>query len=124
MAIDFSVTHPLQLSLNLAEVRPGKQAKTVELRKSLTEASLCNKVGWEFCPFVVETFGAWGGQARHFVQRLVKRRALVLETGMGESAREVTGRIAAALFRSIARQLERGFPAEEVLETRAGGYSF
>ena len=41
-AVDFSVTHPLQQSHNLAEVQPGLAAKEVERRKICESEHSCN----------------------------------------------------------------------------------
>ena len=71
LAVDFSVLHPLQLSDDLAQVHPGKLVKAAEKRKIREQFSVCHSAGWGFCPFVVETQGTWGGQARHLIQRLV-----------------------------------------------------
>ena len=60
LAVDFSVVHPLQPSADLAEVRPRKLARQVENAKVRARLPACRRLGWSFCPFVVEATGAWG----------------------------------------------------------------
>ena len=45
---------------NLAEVRPGVQAGSVEQRKHDHRGAACRAAGWKLCPFAVETFGVCG----------------------------------------------------------------
>ena len=114
-ALDFSVTHPLQLSGNLAEVRSGIKAKEVERQKSKESRSLCLRAGWSHHPFVLETMGSWGGQARFVSQRLVRVYALHEGISVLEAGLRVRARLGGVLLRSVCRQLERGFPETPVV---------
>ena len=96
----------------------GSLAQKTEKRKSREIAALCRMHGWSFCPFVVEVFGAWGGQARHFLQRLAKLLALTHGISTKEAALRCRGQIAASVLRSVGRQLERAFG--EVAEGASG----
>ena len=71
LAVDFSVVHPLQMSQNPAEVHPGELAKMAERKNTREQFAMCHQSGWEFCPFIVETQGTWGGHARHLMQRII-----------------------------------------------------
>ena len=109
-AIDFSVVHALHSPDNLADVHPGKLARATELRKVRESAALCRTAGWHFCPFVLETIGAWGGRARYLSQTLANRLAIVNQCSRKDAALACRGRVASALLRAVCRQLERGFP--------------
>ena len=70
------------LLLMLAEVRPGKLARQVENQKVRARLPVCRRLGWSFCPFVLEAAGAWGGKARHLTQLNTQKYALSC-CGMG-----------------------------------------
>ena len=97
---------------NLAEVQPGKLAKMAERKKSREQFATCHKAGWEFCPFIVETQGTWGGPARHLMQRIICLWSLKKGCPESEAAVSCTGSISTAVLRGVGRQLERGFPAK------------
>ena len=96
LAVDFSVVHPLQVSQNLAEVYPGKSAKAAGRKKTREPFAVCHKAGWQFCPFIVETQGTWGGQARHIMQRIFCLWALKIGCSKSEAAVSCTGSISTA----------------------------
>ena len=108
-AVGIAATHALHPSANLADVQAGSLARKTEQRKIRESSALCRRHGWNFCPFVVEVFGAWGGQARHFLHHLASRLALQQGIPRKEAALSCRGRIAASILLSIGRQLERGF---------------
>ena len=110
LIVDSSGVHPLQMSQNLAEVYPGKSAKAAGRKKTREQFAVCHKAGWQFCPFIVETQGTWGGHARHLVQRIICLWALKKGCSKAEAAVSCTGTISAAVLRGVGRQLERGFP--------------
>ena len=112
LAVDFSV---MQLSNDLAEVHPGKLAKAAEKRKPREQFAVCNKAGWGFCPFVVETQGTWGGLARHLMQRIVCLWAVKKGCSKAEAAACCFGCMSTAVLRGVGRQLERGFPGDGVV---------
>ena len=76
LTVDFSVVHPLKPSSDLAEVRFGKLARQVENQKVHARMPACRRMGWSFCPFVIEATGAWGGKARHLTQLVTHKHAL------------------------------------------------
>ena len=110
LAVDFSVVHPLQPSADLAEVRPGKLARQVENQKVRARLPACRRLGWSFCPFVIEATGAWGGKAKHLTQLIVQKYALRHQSSMKEAGMVCKTRLQLSLLRSLSRQLERGFP--------------
>ena len=109
LAVDFTVVHPLLMSQNLAEVHPGKLTKMAERKKTREQFAKCHKAGWEFCPFIVETQGTWGGHARHLMQRIICLWALKKGCSKSEAVVSCTGPISTAVLRGVGRQLERGF---------------
>jgi hypothetical protein len=113
MAVDFSVTHPLQHSAHLADVSPGVAAKGVEKRKDKESRALCHSHGWSYAPFVFETVGAWGGQGKHLLQQLLKHYALKQCLPLAEAAVKLRTRLATSLLSGLERQLERAFPTLE-----------
>ena len=113
LAVDFSVTHPLQHSAHLADVSPGIAAKGVEKRKIKESQALCHSHGWSHTPFVFETIGAWGGKGKHLLQQLIKTYALKQSLPLAEAAAKLRTRLATTLLSGLARQLERAFPSLE-----------
>ena len=113
LAVDFAVVHPLQPSANLAEVHPGKLARQTETTKVRMRMPACRQVSWSFCPFVAETVGRWGGKGQHLLQDVMRRWSLAHHCCMKEAAVACRTRLHASLIRSLARQLERGFPAAD-----------
>ena len=91
-------------------MRPGKLAKQTENRKTGERSSLCRQEGWTFVPFVVETVGTWGGKARHISQKLMRLWALKNSCSLSDAALSCRARLALAVVRGLARQLERSFP--------------
>ena len=73
-------------------------------------SALCRQQGLTFVPFVVETVGTWGGKARYLSQKLVRLYALKNNSSLSDAAIACRTRLALALVRGLARQLERGFP--------------
>ena len=110
IAVDFSVVHTLQTSASLADMRPGKLAKQTENRKTSERSALCRQEGWTFVPFIVETVGSWGGKARYLSQKLMRLWALKNNCPLSDAAQCCRARLALAVVRGLARQLERGFP--------------
>ena len=106
IAVDFSVVHTLQTS----DMRPGKLVKQAENRTS-ERSAICRQEGWNFVPFIVETVGMWGGKARYLSQKLMRLWALKNSCSMSDAALSCRARLALAVVRGLARQLERGFPA-------------
>ena len=110
LAVDFSVVHPLQPSADLAEVRPGKLARQTENSKVRARLPACRRLGWSFCPFVVEAMGAWGGKAQHLAQMLTQKYALKHQCTKKEASAVCRTRLQLSLLRSLSRQLERAYP--------------
>ena len=116
IAVDFSVVHTLQTPVSLADMRAGKLAKQAENRKTSERSAICRQEGWTFVPFIAETVGMWGGKARYVSQKLLRLWALN-SCSMSDAALSCRARLALAVVRGLARQLERGFPA------RANGHA-
>ena len=91
-------------------MHPGKLARLVEGNKIRDSQALCRRLGWNFAPFVMETAGTWGGKARHVLQQIVRQWAIRHDCSMKDAAIICRTTLALALVRSIAGQLERGYP--------------
>ena len=64
-AYDITVTSPLNPSIILeAGVSAGTAAKAAEVRKHSKYDVKCSELGWRCTPLAVETYGAWGTEAR------------------------------------------------------------
>ena len=111
LAVDFSVVHPLQPSADLAEVYPGKLARQTENSKVRARLPACRRLGWSFCPFVVEATGTWGGKAKHLAQLVTNKYALKHGCSKKEAGVVCKTRLQLSLLRSLSRQLERAFPS-------------
>ena len=110
LAVDVGVVHSLQSSIKIAEVQPGKSAKKMEQQKVLERQALCQRNGWRFLSFVVETIGVFGGKAQFMMQKIICLWANTHGCSNREASLLCRTRIELALIRGQARQLERGFP--------------
>ena len=64
MAIDVTVVNPLRLDLaQRSASEPGLGLKTAFNTKWRKYGETCDKEGITFCPFVLDTFGAWDSRA-------------------------------------------------------------
>ena len=115
-AVDVGVVHTLQSSVKLADVQPGKLAKKMEQQKVQERQALCQRNGWRFLPFVVETIGVFGGKAQYLLQKLISLWANTHGCSKREASLLCRTRLELALIRGQARQLERGFPLPRVQE--------
>ena len=71
MCFDVSVTHPLGKSIVQKAARYQLAAATKrEEKKNVTYATLCQQIGAEFIPLVIETFGGLGKQFTLFISDL------------------------------------------------------
>ena len=113
LAVDVGVVHSLQSSIKIAEVQPGKSAKKMEQQKVLERQALCQRNGWRFLPFVVETIGVFGGKAQFMMQKIISLWANTHGCSKREASLLCRTRIELVLIRGQARQLERGFPVLE-----------
>ena len=111
VAVDFSVVHTLQQSRPLADMHPGKLAAKVKKQKQWENRPLCQRVGWECRPFVVEAVGAYGSGARGLMHSLAKQYALKLGVTRKEAGLACSAALGTSVVRAVCRQLERGFPA-------------
>ena len=74
--IDVTVARPTQLTLQRgpasggAHLRPLVAASQAEKRKHRSYDAECAKHGWKLVPFVLESLGAKGGEARQLLQRM------------------------------------------------------
>ena len=104
-AVDIGVTHPLQLSSPLAEVSPGKAAVDYERRKIFKNLAFCRKAGWTYCPFVLETVGAWSGRAKQLMQMIITQWASQRGSSYADAAQHCRSSISGTLLAAVARQL-------------------
>ena len=111
--VNVGVMHTLQSSVKLADVQPGKLAKKTEQQKVQERQALCQRNGWRFLPFVVETIG---GKAQYLLQKLISLWANTHGCSKGEASLLCRTRLELALIRGQARQLERGFPLPRAQE--------
>ena len=116
LAVDFSVTHSLQSSIQLAEVQSGKAATKVEKDKIKEMLIACRRRGWQFRPFVMETVGTWGGKARNLLQPIARRWAFLPQVTLAQAAGDIRRWLQLTLLCELERQLERGFHAGEEQE--------
>ena len=76
-AIDVSVTSPLNPShIMEAGMSSGVAAKAVEERKHAQNDPKCIELRWQCIPFVAETYGAWGAEARQALSQVATRLAI------------------------------------------------
>ena len=113
LAVDVGVVHSLQSSTKIAENQPGDMAKKMEQQKVQERRALCQRAGWRFLPFVVETIGVFGGKAQSLMQKLISLWSNTHGCSKREASLLCRTRIELALIRGQARQLERGFPLVE-----------
>ena len=76
-AYDIPVT-PLNPSIILeAGVSAGTAAKAAEVRKHSKYDVKCSELGWRCTPLAVETYGAWGTEARDTFSFIASRLAII-----------------------------------------------
>ena len=85
----------------------------MEQHKVQERQALCQRNGWRFLPFVVETIGVFGGKAQFLMQNIISLWAKTHGGCKREASLLCRTRIELALIRSQARQPERGFPSPE-----------
>ncbi|MGZ6209896.1 MAG: reverse transcriptase domain-containing protein, partial [Syntrophales bacterium] len=71
IAIDVTITHPLQNpTVAAAANRGGYAAEVAENKKIEKNGSICAKSGVEFIPFAIEFFGKVGTKAEKFIDKM------------------------------------------------------
>ena len=101
MAIDVTVVNPLRLDLaQRSASEPGLGLKTAFNTKWRKYGETCDKEGITFCPFVLDTFGAWDSRAVSETKRL--GQALARSTGQLDSE------VVSHLFQRLSVLLMRG----------------
>ena len=68
-------------------------------------------MGWDFCPVVLETTGAWSGTTRSFVQKWAKQVSLSSGIPLAETRPVISRLLSHMLARAVAQHLLRGFAA-------------
>ena len=66
LAIDFRVTYPLQLDASRGTFAHNEKEKNDKHKAE------CDAQGWDFAPFVLDTYGGFGPAAKSVFGRLVK----------------------------------------------------
>ena len=101
LAIDVTVINPLRQDLAEKSAKePGVGLKTAFNLKWRKYGDPCDQEGVTFCPFVLDTFGAWDERAVHETKRL--GQALARSSGQPDSE------VVSHLFQRLAVLLMRG----------------
>ncbi|KAL5486899.1 hypothetical protein EMCRGX_G019438 [Ephydatia muelleri] len=75
-ALDVSITSPLNpVTLLEAGVSATAAAQATEARKHQANDPKCSELGWVCVPMVVETYGAWGKEAKAIISSVASRLA-------------------------------------------------
>ena len=108
-ALDFSISHALRPSCNLAGVEVGKSASQAADEKIAQYEAPCATCHWKFIPVCMETTGFVCGEVNTIVGRLC--RSLSERTGVdcAECARSLWSRLGLSLFSSIGTNLYRAY---------------
>jgi hypothetical protein len=106
--MDFAITHPLQpSSANTdAEVRePGSWAAEYASRHKSQFAPACARVGVDFAPMVVETFGSWDPAALEFLIKIAEQYSIHQSTSPAYARKHLFTRLSVTLQRLNARMI-------------------
>ena len=109
-AIDFTIITPVAASAlnrlpSSSSTTLMDQAAQAKNRKSL---ALCNAIGWNFQPFVADSFGALKSDARNMVSRLINRHhERFSPLTQEEAGRAIWSTITSAIMARVAMQLGR-----------------
>ena len=108
-ALDFSISHALRPSCNLAGVEVGKAASQAAEEKIAQYEAPCATCHWKFVPVCLETTGFVCGEVSTIIGRLC--RSLSERNGIdaAESARLLWSRLGLSLFSSIGTNLYRAY---------------
>ena len=118
LAVDITVRDPRAPSHPLASADGlEKWRDRQEVEKSTLYGATCQRLGWNFAPFVVDVWGGLGPQARKFMGTLVKMIAGEKEGWQRREAEAgVWQELGMALARELGRQLAWHAHAGEVAE--------
>ena len=101
LAIDFTVITSTRASAShlASDSTLMDRAADLKIRKS---KALCEAAGWEFRPFVADTFGAIRSDGRALVSRVIKRCASQLfPLSEAEAGRAIWSSVAAAVIARV-----------------------
>ena len=113
LAIDVSVVHPAADDISL------KCILEIEKRKMMRYHGLCAAHGWEFAPFVLTSYGAFGASALRVLEGWVERSPAVATLSVffrRPSPVLQRGCVSLALARWLARQLLTSYGVQQLPE--------
>lgn len=114
-AVDVTCTHPLKVSDNNTTVDMARKSLQVaEDIKVRRYQDRCAAVEWNFIPVVCHPFGAWHGQGKSFVRRLIEKVAKEeaagdVSAGPSHVSAELPFLMAHIMGRELAITLDAGF---------------
>ncbi len=106
-ALDVSLVHPLQPSLPIAGVTPGKVADRRAAVKEAQYQARCSVAGMGFCPLVYETTGAWSTPATKFVRQWARALAMKSGSPASQTLRSLAWSVSALIARAVGDHLAR-----------------
>ena len=108
LAVDFTIVTPIRASSNLpasSSTTLLDQVAGIKLRQS---QALCRAAGWDFHPFVADSFGALRCDSREFVSFVIPQRSSrFFPLSSASAGRAIWSTIAAAVVRRAAAAFAR-----------------
>ncbi|KAL5505639.1 hypothetical protein EMCRGX_G007103 [Ephydatia muelleri] len=105
-AYDITVTSPLNPSIILeAGVSASTAAKAAEVRKHSKYDVKCSELEWRCTPLAVETYGAWGTEARDTFSFIASRIAIITNKSKSMILSTLYSKLGIILVRSNARAI-------------------
>ena len=80
-------------------------AKAAESRKHKQNDTKCSELGWQCIPLAVETYGAWGEEARNAFSCIAMREAILTNCSKSQVLGDLYGRLSIVLVRANARAI-------------------
>ena len=105
-AVDITIRNPLAQSRPVNPTNMETWHERQENEKTVKYRVACQRLGWKFIPFVVDTYGGLGNQAAYVVQSIVKNAAGQVE-GWQRRGMEATTwqQISISLMKDVGKQL-------------------
>ena len=103
LAIDVTVSHPLQPSLSNAEVEPSHLLAQRATAKMSKYAANCAAAGWAFAPIVAMTTGQWSTSTSALLAKAARRWSLA--PGKDARSDHLWARMGMSLARGCSQQL-------------------
>lgn len=111
LAMDTSVSHPLQPSFANAEVDPRRLLGKVATLKKMRYGAQCDASGWALSAIVALTTGQWSSSTSTLVSSMARRLSMSSGKDAGTCAELIWARLSIALMRGCSLQLRHCFPA-------------